>query len=182
MSPSPVSEADARLWSAVAATVRPLRNRFAPDSPAARRPALPPNAASAPNLASAESLATPARRDAAASGHFLPIPDAIEPGRRRRLERGRDHPAACLDLHGLNQDAAKAALTSFILRGWNNGLRAVLVVTGKGALGDGVLRRRVPEWLAETPLRQVVAGLSEAHRRHGGAGALYVALKRAKPR
>jgi DNA-nicking Smr family endonuclease len=39
----------------------------------------------------------------------------------------------------------------------------------------------VPEWLAEPPLRQIVAGLSEAHRRHGGEGALYVALKRAAP-
>jgi DNA-nicking Smr family endonuclease len=54
----------------------------------------------------------------------------------------------------------------------------VLVITGKGALGDGVLRRRTPEWLAEPPLRSVVAGVSEAHRARGGAGALYVALKR----
>jgi DNA-nicking Smr family endonuclease len=54
----------------------------------------------------------------------------------------------------------------------------VLVITGKGALGAGVLRRHVPEWLAAPPLRSAVAGLSEAHRRHGGEGALYVALKR----
>ena len=38
--------------------------------------------------------------------------------------------------------------------------------------------RRAPEWLAEAPLRALVAGLSEVHRRHGGEGALYVALKR----
>jgi DNA-nicking Smr family endonuclease len=58
------------------------------------------------------------------------------------------------------------------------GRRAILVITGKGALGDGILRRRVPEWLASAPLREAVAGLAEAHRRHGGGGALYVALKR----
>jgi DNA-nicking Smr family endonuclease len=52
------------------------------------------------------------------------------------------------------------------------------VITGKGVGGDGVLRRRVPEWLAAPPIRPHVAGVSEAHRRHGGDGALYVALKR----
>jgi DNA-nicking Smr family endonuclease len=40
------------------------------------------------------------------------------------------------------------------------------------------LRRRTPEWLASPGLRTVVAGVSEAHRRHGGEGALYVALKK----
>ena len=52
------------------------------------------------------------------------------------------------------------------------------MITGKGTQGDGVLRRFTPEWLAAAPLRAVVAGVSQAHRRHGGEGALYVALKR----
>ncbi|MGF2493628.1 Smr/MutS family protein [Ralstonia pseudosolanacearum] len=51
-------------------------------------------------------------------------------------------------------------------------------MTGKGSRGEGVLRRYAPEWLAAPALRGVVAGVSEAHRRHGGEGALYVALKR----
>jgi DNA-nicking Smr family endonuclease len=89
--------------------------------------------------------------------------------------------AATIDLHGLDQDRARAALTAFLLRGWAEHRRSILVITGKGALGDGILRRRVPEWLAEPPLRQIVAGLSEAHRRHGGEGAIYVALKRVSP-
>jgi DNA-nicking Smr family endonuclease len=69
-------------------------------------------------------------------------------------------------------------LTGFVLRSFAEGRRMLLVITGKGALGDGVLRRRVPEWLAQPPLRPMIAGLSEAHRRHGGEGALYVALRR----
>ena len=48
----------------------------------------------------------------------------------------------------------------------------------KGLRGDGILRRMTPEWLAAAHLRHVVAGVSEAHRRHGGEGALYIALKR----
>ena len=53
----------------------------------------------------------------------------------------------------------------------------MLVITGQGRLGDGVLRRRLPEWLAAAPLRAMVAGFSSAQRRHGGEGAFYVALK-----
>ena len=102
-------------------------------------------------------------------------PDPIEPNRFHRLTRER---ASTVDLHNLNQDRARAALTGFILRAHAEGERTVLVITGKGALGDGILRRRTPDWLAEPPLRAVVAGLSEAHVKHGGAGALYVALKR----
>jgi DNA-nicking Smr family endonuclease len=104
--------------------------------------------------------------------------EAIEPGRRRRLHRDRDEHGDRLDLHGLTQDQARAALTGFVLRAWAERQRHVLIITGKGNLGDGVLRRRVPEWLGQPPLRKVVAGLSEAHRRHGGEGALHVALKR----
>jgi DNA-nicking Smr family endonuclease len=97
--------------------------------------------------------------------------------------RERDPIAARLDLHGLTYDAARARLDGFLLQAWHEGHRAVLVITGKGSRGsgDGTLRRAAPEWLAAPHLRSIVAGVSEAHRRHGGGGALYVALKR-KPR
>ena len=105
-------------------------------------------------------------------------PQDIEPGRKRRLTRERDPIDLTLDLHGLDQDRARSVLIAFLRRSQNEGVRAVLVITGKGWLGDGVLRRRTPEWLAAPELRSVVAGVSEAHKRHGGQGALYVALKR----
>ena len=57
----------------------------------------------------------------------------------------------------------------------------MLVITGKGVQGDGILKRHTPEWLAAPHLAHIVAGISDAARRHGGEGALYVALKR-KPR
>ena len=102
----------------------------------------------------------------------------VEAALHRRLSRGGEAVAARIDLHGMTQDAARAALTRFIARSAEEGWRAVLVITGKGVSGDGVLRRRAPEWLAEPPIRAHIAGVSEAHRRHGGEGALYVALKR----
>jgi DNA-nicking Smr family endonuclease len=105
-------------------------------------------------------------------------PEDIEPRRKHRIARERDPIGARIDLHGMTQDRARAALQGFVRRSWEEGYRAVLVITGKGSRGDGVLRRQTPEWLAEPALREVVAGISEAHRRHGGEGALYVALKR----
>lgn len=101
----------------------------------------------------------------------------IEPRRKHRIAKERDPIGARIDLHGLDQERAQAALESFVLRAWDDGCRAVLVITGKGARGGGVLRKRTPEWLASPALRGVVAGISEAHQRHGGEGALYVALK-----
>ena len=96
----------------------------------------------------------------------------------RRLTRERDDLGPRLDLHGMTQDEARARLVGFLRRAHEDGWRAAMVITGKGSRGDGVLRRYTPEWLAGPELRDIVAGVAEAHRRHGGEGALYVALKR----
>ena len=85
---------------------------------------------------------------------------------------------ARLALHGLDFDRARAALRAFVQRGVTQGWRHVLVITGKGMEGVGVLRQFTPVWLAEPGVRELVSGVSPAHRRHGGEGALYVALKR----
>ena len=105
-------------------------------------------------------------------------PGVIEPNRHRRLVRERDPIEARIDLHGLDQDRARAALERFLAWAQASGHRAVLVITGKGLRSDGVLRRMTPEWLAQPPLRGMVAGIARADRRHGGEGAFYVALKR----
>jgi DNA-nicking Smr family endonuclease len=104
--------------------------------------------------------------------------DAIEPNRRHRIAREREDIGARLDLHGMDQVRARAVLESFLANAFHEGWRAVLVITGKGVQGDGVLKRRAPEWLAAPHLAHIVAGISDAARHHGGEGALYVALKR----
>jgi DNA-nicking Smr family endonuclease len=163
---------DLRLWAVISSTVRPLR-----PSPPALTAAAPSSARTPPKrLARAKPAAPPHRPAVEAQG---PAPPAdVDANLRRRLARGRESLAARVDLHGLTQDAARTVLTGFVRRAVDDDWRAVLVITGKGVSGDGVLRRRVPEWLAEAPIREHVAGVSEAHRRHGGEGALYVALKR----
>jgi len=164
----PLDLSDERLWAIVTSTVRPLPGRTVPKPPATIE-------------ATVRQSDSPVKKAAATPSVRRPVsqpPQAIEPKRHRRLAVERESLGARIDLHGLDHDRARFALTEFVLRSRAEGRRSVLVITGKGALGAGVLRRHVPEWLAAPPLRSAVAGLSEAHRRHGGEGALYVALKR----
>lgn len=163
---------EAHLWAKVAATVRPTP----PRRPARATPPAPPEDEALPQLPAAvlaAGLATPHKPVATRRGPLEPI----EPRRERRISREQEF-GPRLDLHGFDQDQAQAVLTGFLRRASEDGWRAVLVITGKGSRGEGVLRRRVPQWLSEPGLRDLVAGVSEAHRHHGGAGALYVALKR----
>ena len=169
----PIRAEELRLWTMVAQTVHPLPGRALPraetDPPA---PPIDPNAPAA--------RIPPPERPKPRNAR-TPVLDPIEPGRKHRIAKEREEIGARIDLHGLTQDRARAALENFIRRNWDEGHRAVLVITGKGLRGDGILRRATPEWLAAPVLREMVAGVSEAHRHHGGGGALYVALKR-KPR
>jgi DNA-nicking Smr family endonuclease len=166
-----------RLWAVVASTVRPGPGRKPVVPPAEEAPEKPAKVQMAKAGASPKPFA-PAAHQSRPKPPALAPPGEIEPKRKRRLTRERDVIDLRLDLHGLDQDRARLVLHGFLVRAQAEGVRAVLVITGKGFHGDGVLKRRTPEWLAEPPLRGVVAGVSEAHPRHGGEGALYVALKR----
>lgn len=161
---------DRLLWARVAATVQPRPGRAQPRLPAEAIAALRPEADRPATVAALEEAARVRRND--------PPPQIIEPGRQRRISHGRDAIEARIDLHGMTHDVARTALGLFLTNAWNEGRRAVLVITGKGRYGEGVLRRQLPEWLATGNLRVMVAGLSEAHRRHGGEGAFYIALRR----
>lgn len=166
----PLRPEELRLWRAVASTARPFAGRQLPPEPASAAGPAKPEAHRPP----AGIPTRPAPRKPSAALHD------IEPNRRRRIALGREPIGASLDLHGLDQDRARAALEGFLGRAQLQGHRAVLVITGQGRLGDGVLRRRLPEWLSAAPVRAIVAGFSPAQRHHGGEGAFYVALK-AKP-
>lgn len=100
----------------------------------------------------------------------------------QRLKKGRMDIDARLDLHGSTQQEARRDLNAFIDRSYAQGYRCVLVITGKGMRlhsGEiGVLRRAVPQWLNQNPLRSMILGFSHATPRDGGEGALYVLLKR----
>ncbi|MGY6548197.1 MAG: Smr/MutS family protein [Roseinatronobacter sp.] len=117
------------------------------------------------------------------------VPVQMDKRQFQRLSRGKLEPEARIDLHGMTLAQAHGALNGFILRAHAGGLRLVLVITGKGKTVEddgpiprrrGALKHDVPQWLRMAPLGSVVLEIREAHVRHGGAGAYYVYLRRAR--
>lgn len=174
-----LSEDDLALWEHVTRGVRAFPGRRLP----AAAIAAPLGMATAESAAARKSAQPPAPPS-------LPKPalKPLAPIERRvktALKRGQEAIHAVLDLHGMRQDDARLRLISFLRREQASGGRTVLVVTGKGAAGEstsgserGVLRRMTPHWLRLPELRTVVLGFEEASLRHGGAGALYVRLRK----
>ena len=173
-----LSDEERTLWESVAKQVKPLRKKpravkplhAAPDVPTEIKPAAPPRPI--PSVQAAKPK---------------PAPPLVPLGRRERgkLSRGRSEIDARIDLHGMTQLRAHRALLSFLQRAHADGATFVLVITGKGKVGGseeerGVLRRQVPNWLSLPEFRALVVGFEEAHIGHGGEGALYVRIRRAR--
>ena len=102
----------------------------------------------------------------------------IDGATRRRLAQGQIPIEARLDLHGLTAAQAERRLARFVDQASRTGVRCVLVITGKGSEGKGVLRRLVPLWLKTPPLSGQILAISQARQADGGGGALYVMLRR----
>jgi len=178
-----LSEEDRALWESVAKQVKPLRKRRASkpsvdtvdaDSKVAAKPVASPKHEAPPRIVAPAKSSPP------------PPPPLAPIGRRERshLSRGRKEIDARLDLHGMTQTRAHRALFGFLQRAHHDGLTFVLIITGKGKMGPeserGVLRRQVPQWLGLPEFRSLVVGFEEAHIGHGGEGALYVRVRRAR--
>lgn len=175
--PRSLTADERRLWAQVARSVAPLCGRSFPEEPG-------PEPVSAPAASQAPAAASPSRPAPVRAG---PLP--LAPVERRTLtalRRGNRRTDAAIDLHGMRQAEAHAALLAFLRRSQARGYALVLVITGKGAPEAGgffaeergVLRRVVPHWLRLPEVRPFVLGFEEAASHHGGAGALYVRLRR----
>lgn len=178
---------DWHLWDRVAETVDPLRPRAVRQAPASET-ALP-KAPDPPMSRLKAPRPLPPMPSYQASGRPGQAPrPGIEPNLRQRLVRGREEIDGTIDLHGMRQVEAHAALTRFIQARSARGDRTVLVITGKGLkkLGDdaaviierGILRAMLPMWLTSADLAPLVAGWDVAAQGHGGDGAFYVRLRR----
>lgn len=176
------SEEERRLWRLVTQDVAPLRpSAAAPASPPPPEPvpSPPPRPASAGQrpVAAAPKPAVPAAAPKRLRSGDL---TGIDGHRADRLRRGKQEIEGRLDLHGMRQIEAHDALIGFVAAAQRAGKKTLLVITGKGSFsnGDSVLRANVPLWLNERPLRDKILAITPAHPRDGGAGALYVILKR----
>jgi len=186
--PPDLTSEDRRIWARVSGSVTPPKTRKAarvtPGAILPDEPLKPETIKAAPRLpilgrsktSTKIRAATPATPKAP-HAHARSAPEELEPRRQRRLSRERDPIEASIDLHGFGRFEAEDQLRAFLTGAQARGLRAVLVVTGQGRRGGGVIRASIHEWLQGHALRGVVSGFAMAHRRHGGDGAIYVTLR-----
>ncbi|MES2599182.1 MAG: Smr/MutS family protein [Pseudomonadota bacterium] len=176
-----LSREEAELWENVTKQAKPLRKR---SRPAKSSPEIVEEVPVTANSAPSPKLPAAIRKIPSAP----PVPPPLAPlGRRERskLSRGRKDIDARLDLHGMTQTKAHRMLLNFLHHAQADGMSFVLVITGKGrTVGPeserGVLRRQVPQWLGLAEFRSLIVGFEEAHIGHGGEGALYVRVRRAR--
>ena len=187
-----LSDEEEALWAGFTRSIKPLKSAE-PGAKTGLKSSAIPSIASTPAPASASSQ-TRSHPVAPREPRPAPSPPLAPLGRRlkQRVARGREPIDARLDLHGMTQQQAHAALLRFLHRAQADGAKTALVVTGKGLRkssgGDGrdadykpgVLKRQVPMWLALPEFRLLVVGFDDAHVGHGGEGALYVRLRRGK--
>jgi DNA-nicking Smr family endonuclease len=199
---SKLTDADLELFHKVLADVTPLRPEPAPKavlrgdaSTSKTEPALA--AAGETRVRGTPASAGNQAFPAALADHGAGRVPGLDKRTAQRLSRGKTEIDGRIDLHGMTQAEARAALTGFVSNGHRHGRRCLLVITGKGrripedshqphagpgGAEPGILRRMVPRWLEEAPLADRVLAYSPAQPRHGGAGALYVLLKRRRER
>ena len=104
--------------------------------------------------------------------------DGLDRKTSEKFRKGQMSIEATLDLHGMTQDEAHPALHKFIKRSYADKKRCVLVITGKGAEGNGILKRMTPEWLEDRSVKNLILKTATAQAKDGGSGALYILLRR----
>ncbi|NTS65810.1 Smr/MutS family protein [Sphingomonas sp. HHU CXW] len=167
-------------WAQVRATVRPLRPEKlipipivgAPSKPVKAKPA-PPTTVQMPPPAR---VAAPLAR---ATGNTL------DRSWDRKLSTGMASPDRTIDLHGHTLASAHAMLDYQLDQSIRQGERMILLVTGRLPRKEserpharGAIRAAIGDWLQLSRHADMIAAVRNAHPRHGGAGALYVILRR----
>jgi DNA-nicking Smr family endonuclease len=179
-----LSDHEIDLWLQVTRGITQMPGRTLPEKSAPKPAELPPAPAVEKPRPTLPPYIPPQSRPRSGPPPLAPIERKL----MQRITRGRTEIESAIDLHGMRQSEAQAALIGFLARAQAQGQKLVLVVTGKGKGGmfdetgfarePGVLRRAVPLWLHALELRGIVLGFEEAAAPHGGSGAIYVRLRR----
>jgi len=159
---------EAAIWEKVAATVREMEGKQA-----VRAQALP-----------RVRIAPPRPSELPEAKHKGPG-EHLDGGWDRRLRRGVVAPERTIDLHGHSLTSAHGVLDHALERAVADHVRVLLVVTGKPPRDPrphqrGLIRASIGDWLAGSRHAGHIAAVRNAHPRHGGSGALYVILRRAR--
>ncbi len=184
--PRGLSPEESALWNKVASTVKPLHRQ--PVKAATEAAPSPSSTVAPPKKLPARKPKVPLQPIRAAPSP-APSPTSspgLDSHWERRLLRTDTHPDFTLDLHGHTLDQAYHRLDSGLTQAKAMGARLVLVVTGKprpvqaADRGEkrGAIRAKILDWLAAGSHASDIAAIRNAHRRHGGEGALYLVLRR----
>lgn len=167
MAAQPLNPEEAALWRRVVETVRPAASRALPAGtsrtvPTERKPAGMP-------------VVSDSRQPAKV------IAQTLDGTWDRSLAKGGVAPDRIVDLHGDTLDRAYGRIDAALAKAEAARERVVLLVTGRpggSRTGRGAIRAVVGDWLAASRHASRIAAVRPAHPRHGGAGALYVILRR----
>lgn len=168
-----LSAEEQALWAKVVASVRPLDGVAPP-------PPVPETAAAAPPAMRASPAPQPAPRPRPRQGPGTTLDGSWD----RRLSRGAVQPDVTVDLHGHNLETAWSLLDRRLDLAIADGLRLLLLITGKPPAEErrpvrrGAIRAAVGDWLSASRHAGRIAAVRNAHPRHGGQGALYIVLRR----
>lgn len=173
-----LSEDDRRVWQQVAATVKPLPVCFDNEIFSEVLDSPPMNVAPVRSLPAARPAVMRSKPAVGLPELTVGHMPGLDKRLAERVKRGVLATDGRIDLHGLTRDQAQNRLIQFIVKSYEHGLRKIVVITGKGQAGGGVLKIEVPRWLNLPVLRSKVLGFSYAQPKDGGEGALYVLLKR----
>lgn len=181
-----LSAEEQAIWARVARSARPFPGRELVAADALSMTAevalpLPKKPVKRPVLDDRRSLKAPMAPQS-------PARDTLDGSWDKRILKGDLRPDVSIDLHGETLASAHARLNRGLDAAIRRGDRVLLLVTGKPAVDNprlpptsrGVIRASITDWLAASPYADRIAAIRNAHPRHGGAGALYVVLR--KPR
>ena len=183
----PLPGEEISLWHRAMRDAKPLKGRRPPASPRSNEIKQSPSGEGRAGTEAGSGRDGPPAEAAGDQPARTVLPElaaGAAPGVDRRtaerLRRGQLAIDARLDLHGHTQEEAHRALIAFVEMAWQRRARCVLVITGKGrsAEGAGVLRAAVPRWLNAEAVRARILAFAPAQAKDGGAGALYVLLRR----
>lgn len=168
-----LKEDEREAWFYVSRDVKPLKNKaLVPPSLPKKKPRTP--SVSQPRFDLFDKPSSKAPLPYLEHGENVGVDKATA----KRLLGGKFAIEATLDLHGHRLDTAFGILQTFLQRCYTQGIRGVLIVTGKGSGSPETLKTMVPRWFNTEGLRDYVLMFSHAQAKHGGQGALYVWLKK----
>lgn len=161
-----LTSSERRIWNRVARSIRPLtKGQIEEEEPIETSTPKPVK-----KVNNSKVVRTPVRR---------PL-GILNRESERQIRRGDVRIDATCDLHYLSVNAAHTTMKQFVIRKRQEGCRCILIITGKGHGGEGLIRRSLRMWLETDEARSFITGFSQAHYKHGGAGAFYLFLRKSK--